>query len=1804
MPVPAGAVYVGAGLPHSSLSDYSFYPEWVNQKSVTTVTDPTGRVTRVDFNADAMLSNPWAVEDSVAYLTFWIPSVPGGTSRIVLPVTAVWPDGSTATATATTELGPAVGNVSMTHTFTSDWWETTAAAHSPTVADSLRFYSQPEEAILFGADASAKSPTGGDSFFANPEFVITVPVHMELLGVTEVLLDGVDALSSVTVESSADCATYAPAVNTPVEMVKARCLRMRAPGIYKHVWLRYLARLAEPYRSALVARPGEWEFAETPYTFTADNTVGGIVNQVDHYDYPATPVISAVHRATYWNLTLVEVGADPFYAGPYQIGDLVGGPGLSVFEVPWASNRISNLHGWDNITFESTLPLELDLVGPPALNPGSPAPVDDHGNPFSPTCTWSPQDRSTSPISPASWHCTFPGHFPAVRADPYDPAVCQAAGTWWMWSSPHPFPERLNDCLSSSRSDVIANNFHFVVPTKLVGGAQGQQVNYEIKAWADSSALAKTFNIPGTSSSSPAIDPVGLNVSGRLEVALQKSAASATIVEGRQQTYSIRFANTGTAGTASTFIYDLFGYNSGTGARQATCQIPRFVSAALGQGLRAGLEYTTDSPPTRSGTWSPTLPGDPSAVTGVRFIPRSAFSAAAGTSSPLDPALIATIVLADTAGAGSKMCNSVAVEADRLQTTTANAPDTVVVALPPTLTMPASQVISATGASGAPAFFAATAFDKNGAAVPVTCSSPSGATFPLGITTVTCSATANNSTATGSFTITVVDTRPTLAALGGTFTYDGNSHPASGAGTSITGEVLPVTLEYYDSVGRQLAGPPVNAGVYSVVASYPGNGAIAAGRSAPALITINKATPMVSWTPEGLVYGTPVGAGQQNAAATLNGAPVAGSFSYPTAPGTIFGAGSQALTATFTPADSANFETVPATSTLQVARKVLAVTAGDQSRVYGAPDHFAASFSGFVNGDTSVSGTPLLSSTATASSAVGTYAISAAPGSLTSDNYSFAFASGALTVTPDATHLLLTSSASPSGFGGAVTFTAAVTAAAPGSGNPTGTVTFFDGDVLLGTGTLANDGTAVFSTSALSVGAHSIRASYGHDANFMTSESAPLAQLVNPAPTTTTVTSSANPAVFGQPLTLIATVDGLGVGSPDGLVSFYDGLHLLGEASLILGRATFDTTALEVGNHTITAAYSASGGFQGSSGTHDQTIARAPSAVQVISSQASSVFGQPVTLTATVTSKVSGAGTPTGSVTFYDGAVALGTVAVDPVTGHAALPASGLNVGAHAITASYSGDAHFLVGSAATVQTVQPAGTRTVIRPMAAALVDQPLVITADVSALSPGAGAPGGTVAFYDGATLLGSGVVGAGGTASLTATGLAVGDHQFKAVYGGDARFTASSGLLTESVLRADTATVVSSSPGPSLFGQPIKVTATVASLVQLGVAPGGSVTFYDGVPSPATKLGTATLSGGAATLNVPLLSVGAHSITATYSGDPDFNPSTAVTTQQVNPAPTSTAVSTSQASALTGQAVVFTAVVSSQVAGAGTPGGTVVFSDRGVVIGTGVLSATGQATLTTSTLSAGAHSITAAYQGSAAFVASTSAPIAQTVQPHPTAIVYSGPTLAANGQSASLSAVLTDTSSGLPLANQAVTLTMGQQACTGVTNASGVATCSIVVSQAYGPAPIVASYAGASGQYLAATASSSVLVYGFAAGGSFVIADGAAKTGSQVTFWDGQWNKRNTLSGGPAPVSFKGFVDNPEIRPGVFTTRTGNSSGPPASVPAYMAVIVASSVSQSGSVISGKSIKTVIVQTNSGYAGSPGHPGTGTVVATLSE
>jgi hypothetical protein len=178
----------------------------------------------------------------------------------------------------------------------------------------------------------------------------------------------------------------------------------------------------------------------------------------------------------------------------------------------------------------------------------------------------------------------------------------------------------------------------------------------------------------------------------------------------------------------------------------------------------------------------------------------------------------------------------------------------------------------------------------------------------------------------------------------------------------------------------------------------------------------------------------------------------------------------------------------------------------------------------------------------------------------------------------------LVSSSNPALSGDLLALQAAVTVAVPQAARPTGLVTFMDGAAVLGIGTLNPFGLATLETTLQATGYHAVTAVYQGDPNFTGSSSPTLEQLVNQALTAVTLTSTADPGLAGQPITFVVAVTPIdntpGIGQPTGTVLFQeDGSIQLGSATLSNGRATFATSALTAGSHSIVAFYAGDNQF-------------------------------------------------------------------------------------------------------------------------------------------------------------------------------------------------------------------------------------------------------------------------------------------------------------------------------------------------------------------------------------------------------------------------------------------------------------------------------------------------------------------------------------------------------------------------------------------------------------------------------------------------
>ncbi len=327
-------------------------------------------------------------------------------------------------------------------------------------------------------------------------------------------------------------------------------------------------------------------------------------------------------------------------------------------------------------------------------------------------------------------------------------------------------------------------------------------------------------------------------------------------------------------------------------------------------------------------------------------------------------------------------------------------------------------------------------------------------------------------------------------------------------------------------------------------------------------------------------------------------------------------------------------------------------------------------------------------------------------------------------------------------------------------------------------------------------------------------------------------------------------------------------------------------------------------------------------------------------------------------------------------------------------------------------------------------LTGQVVTTTYSVAATS-GGGTPTGTVTVSDGAGTSCSGSVAAG---SCTLTFPTAGTRTLTASYGGDANFASGvSAPSTHQVNRAGTTTqLTGDAPDPSVFGEPVTFTFSVTANAPGSGTPTGLVTVA------ATGAGTAVSCQADATVGscslVPT-AVGSRNYRASYAGSTDFSASNSGNlAHQVNQAATSTAVVSSDLSTNPGENVTFTATVTAAPPGAGVPGGQVQFLDGATQLGTSTLNGTGVATLSTTSLGSGSHTITAVYLGSTNFAGSTSGGITQ--------VVATAPVAADDGYSVNENAVLSvDAATGV-LQNDTPNSGVTAELVTGPSNASNFA------------------------------------------------------------------------------------------------------------------------------------------------------------------
>lgn len=276
-----------------------------------------------------------------------------------------------------------------------------------------------------------------------------------------------------------------------------------------------------------------------------------------------------------------------------------------------------------------------------------------------------------------------------------------------------------------------------------------------------------------------------------------------------------------------------------------------------------------------------------------------------------------------------------------------------------------------------------------------------------------------------------------------------------------------------------------------------------------------------------------------------------------------------------------------------------------------------------------------------------------------------------------------------------------------------GTVTFYDGDANICTLPVTQTTSCPPSAGVgFAAGSHLLMAVYSGDAAHLGSTSNGVPVTVVPDVTTVSLTSSANPAGYGQSVILTAMARG-DHAAPSGQIDFFDGTSLIGVATLSQsGIATATASALALGTHTITAGYAATRNFDAASSAalHQVIQARGPVATTTtLASNANpAASGQSVTFTAAVSTAEKSL-VPAGTVTLLDGSTVLGTATLNSL-GLATFSTASLGSGSHTLSAGYAGNAAS-AGSTSTPLTEVVGGTSTSQSPFTVTIAGAPTVM-------------------------------------------------------------------------------------------------------------------------------------------------------------------------------------------------------------------------------------------------------------------------------------------------------------------------------------------------------------------------------------------------------------------------------------------------------------------------------------------------------------
>ncbi len=349
---------------------------------------------------------------------------------------------------------------------------------------------------------------------------------------------------------------------------------------------------------------------------------------------------------------------------------------------------------------------------------------------------------------------------------------------------------------------------------------------------------------------------------------------------------------------------------------------------------------------------------------------------------------------------------------------------------------------------------------------------------------------------------------------------------------------------------------------------------------------------------------------------------------------------------------------------------------------------------------------------------------------------------------------------------------------------------------------------------------------------------------------------------------------------------------------------------------------------------------------------------------------------PTGTVTLYAGSAAVASAAVS--NSQASLNWSGATPADYSMSVTYSGDYLHIGSSSKAVPCIVTKGMPTgiVFTDLFGAIYGQPVGVSMSIKPNANADGTfygafPGGSVQFYSNGSPAGQAAVSVesytASFAGLTESALAVGTDTLTGTYLGDSNFaSATAGSTSIAIVKAPTVSSLSVTAAPVHYDQPVTVSYQVsAAAPSTAVVQGFCGLFLDGTLVGSTSLD----ANGSGTKSFPTgLAVGSHTFALNYLGNGNFDASTQSATLNVGKDSPSVLLSTSGSPSQTGQSVTFTAAViplnPAQVTGS------VAFKDGSQTLSTVALNNNGTASLTTSALATGNHTITASYGGDGNF------------------------------------------------------------------------------------------------------------------------------------------------------------------------------------------------------------------------------------------